>query len=313
MILVGPHTAASGSPAPDDLPQRGQVREDAVPRLRPAVRQPEARHHLIEHEQRTDLGGRGAKRLEESGTGADDSLERLHDDRGEGVPVRPDQAGRGFGVVERGDEDLLPEARRDARRIGHVLAAGRGRGEGVEHRVVVMPVVGAFEFQDPGPAGVRTGEPETVERRLRARPAEADLLGRWDGADDLVRELDGGCVEAVERGAARHLLTDRLDDGGMSVPEDQWTRGQHVVEVPAAGGVVHVAALPPGDDELEIGGQEKRAERPARQYPPRGRQEIEVVERPALRRHDRPPAPTSDAGTRSKRRGAKKCVRSSAA
>ena len=67
-------------------------------------------------------------------------------------------------------------------------------------------------------------------------------------------------MESVERGAARHLLTDHLDNGGVSMPQDQWARGQHIVEVAAAGGVVHAAAPSSSDHEVEIGGREERAE-----------------------------------------------------
>ena len=41
---------SDGESATDDLAERGQVGRDAEPLLRPAVRQPEPRHDLIEDE-----------------------------------------------------------------------------------------------------------------------------------------------------------------------------------------------------------------------------------------------------------------------
>ena len=71
----------------EHLAEGAHVRDDAVVRLRAAIREPKAGDDLVEHQRHVVPGGQLPHPLQETGPGRKDALHGLHQHPGEGVSV----------------------------------------------------------------------------------------------------------------------------------------------------------------------------------------------------------------------------------
>ena len=107
--------------AADDLPQHGEVGQDAEPLLRAAAGDPEAGDHLVEDEERAGVVARRPQRLQEPRLGRNDahvSRHWLDHDRGEALAVPLDGRGDGAVVVVGADDRVGGRASRHAGQAG---------------------------------------------------------------------------------------------------------------------------------------------------------------------------------------------------
>jgi hypothetical protein len=120
-------------PTADDLAEDRQIRSDAVELLRAAPGDPEAGHHLVEHEQRARRVRERAERLQEPRRGRNAAhvpRHRLDEDRGEALAVALAGGGHPVDVVEAADDrvprDSLGHARARRDPEGHHAGARAG-------------------------------------------------------------------------------------------------------------------------------------------------------------------------------------------
>ena len=132
-----------------------------------------------------------------------------------------------------------------------------------------MAVVAAGELHDEVPAGRSTGEPERAHRGLRAGRREAELRHRRDGVPDRLAEVDLARRGCPQREAVERRRPDRLDDGGVGVPEDGRAPRADAVDVPAPVGVTNAG---PGACREHERRPAHRAERPDGAVHPAGEQ-----------------------------------------
>ena len=169
----------------DRLAERGEVRRDAEDRLRPAEVMADARDHLVEDQQRALAVAERAHALEEARHGQDAGrvvADRLEDDGRDLLGVRGERALDVLEVVE------AAHGRRVDRGPQHPR-----RARAADHRphedAVVEAVVEPLELDDPFAAGDAAGQADRVVGRLRAAPADDDLLGARDVPGERLGEL----------------------------------------------------------------------------------------------------------------------------
>src|SRR5690606_20214633 len=108
----------------------------------------------------------------------------------------------------------------------------KGLWRGAELRVVMHPVVGAFELQDLLPAGKGARQADRVKRRVGSGGGEADSLRASHVRYNPTRQLDRRVVQIGESvRAAFGLIRHRRLNGWMSVAEKKRARAQHIVNV----------------------------------------------------------------------------------
>jgi hypothetical protein len=164
MMSARPATAPTGKPPPYDLAVGCEVRNDIEVLLRAAEPVAKARHDLVQDHDDAVLVGKFAHRFEEPRQGRDDPLDGLDNDGRDVLAMLCEQRGEGVLLVER----------RNQHQLGHWLgnAGGvrdRGREVGgllrrrAELRVVVNPVIGAFELENLGAPGEGPRQANRVE------------------------------------------------------------------------------------------------------------------------------------------------------
>ena len=251
-----------GEPAADHLAEDREVGRDAEARLRSTECDPEARDHLVEHEQGTVVRRAPAQRLEEADVGRDEAHvrgDRFDQDRGGLRAVLVQGRVERVDVVVRHDDGVRDRAGRDAGRTGEPergQAAARLHQERVE-----VPVVAARELHDLGPTGCAAREAHGGHRGFGAGRHEPRLLDRRDPFADRFDQFDlawGRC--AVRRAVGRGALH-RFDDFRVRVAEDRRAPRLHVVEVLAAVGVDDPAAVRTGHEERLAPDRPERADR----------------------------------------------------
>ena len=87
------------------------------------------------------------------------------------------------------------------------------------------------ELHDLGFAGVRPCDPQRQVGGLRAGGSEADRLRARRHVANEARPFDLQIMAGAEMGTARDLLLDRLDDRGMTMPQDQSSVSAEVVDI----------------------------------------------------------------------------------
>ena len=231
------------------------------------VGEPEARHDLVEDEERPQPTRQLPEALQEPGPRANGPLKRLHDDGGQVGPVLRRDPLRGVEVVEGGHEDAL---QRTPGHAAHVRAGIGVRGlrrhaPVADHGVVVEAVPAPLELEELLPACEGASHAAGEHGRLGSRRDEADLLGTGHRLHDGLGEADRGLGEPEEGGAPRDLLLDRPHDRRMGVSQKQGTGPEDVVEIGAAAEVDEPGPLAVVDDERELGRQRVLTEARARQ------------------------------------------------
>ncbi len=222
--------------AADDLPEGEQVRRPALLATLdppPAVgAHAEARHHLVEHEQRPVGIRRAPQVLVEPGRRGHHAHVRgcgLGDDGGDLVAAFGKQRVDRCRVAVRQHHRLGSRRSRDAGRVGQA-ERGDARAGRSQHRVRVT-VVAAGELDDQGPVGLRTSQAQGGHDRLGAGAREAHPLDGLDPSHDLLGEQHLVGARRAERRRRGGRRGDRLDDGGVGVPEDHGPPGADEVDV----------------------------------------------------------------------------------
>ncbi len=214
---------------PEGLSEGGQVRDDAVPLLRAARREPETGDDLVEDDERAG----GVRAVEDA---LQEALRRLlgahglqHDCRRR--PGLPFERGvERAEVVEQKGVGERPNCFRNTDRP-------RGRPD-----VPVLPAVIAAH-DDAVPAGAGPREAHRRRRRIRAGLREADAIrARHQGGDPL-GYLDLDRVREREDDSVAQLALDRLAHRGMAVSEDDRAQRHREVEIPVAVDVPDIRAL----------------------------------------------------------------------
>mmetsp|Transcript_8138 Transcript_8138/g.20250 ORF Transcript_8138/g.20250 Transcript_8138/m.20250 type:complete len:478 (+) Transcript_8138:194-1627(+) len=240
LARVGAHRQA----AADDLAKGGEVGLDAPVLLRAAVRDAEARHHLVEDEERALLLGELTQALEELLVGDDEARvahHRLEDHAGHLALVGLEERLDALEVVVLGDERAVRRA------LGHAGRVGQAEGDDTAARRdeegVGVAVVAPLELDHLLALGVRTHEAQHAHARLRARVGEAHHLDGRHRVDDHLGELVLERTRRAERGALLHGLGDGGEHAVVGVADDGRAPRAHVVHVLVAVDVVRLAAL----------------------------------------------------------------------
>ncbi len=210
--------------AGDHLRERREVGRDADQRLCPTRRPAEARHDLVEHDERP-LGPRGR-------------CDGRHA-RGREWHRSPGRAGRlenhagHVSARELGLERSLGERIDDGevriRRRSHRCRRIHGQRDAWACVVVpAMEMAGELEY------AVAPGEPardaQREQRRLGAAGREAHALGTRHERHDALRPIGLELAARTEVHAEPGLPPHRLDDRGMRVPGDERAVAHHVVQ-----------------------------------------------------------------------------------
>ena len=219
-----PPTAASGSPPPITFPKHhrsGCTPTAAVAPPRPR-RKPVITSSKIEERARPVAGG--AQPLEEPGLGGDEPHVRGH--------RLDDHAGHGF--VDLRD---LVVGRDDRRRDGtrrHAGGAGkperRDAAPAAGEQRVGVAVVAAGELDDAVAPGGAAGEPDDRHRGLGAGRDEPHLLDPPTARVMTSARRHLALGRGAEGRAACRGGADRLEHGGVGMPEDGRSPGLDVVE-----------------------------------------------------------------------------------
>ncbi len=200
---VGPATEGSErQAAADDLPEHGQVGRDAKQLLGASARQPKARDHFVEDEQRSGAVAGLAKRFEEPFSGRDDPHvrgNRLDEDARELVSMALDGSGDRVEVVEGADDRVFGGSGGYAR-AGRDPEGRKPRARAREERVRVA-VVTAGELQDAVASGEPASKPDGAHRGLRPGGDQPHELDGGNRVHDLLGELDFSLRRGAERRA----------------------------------------------------------------------------------------------------------------
>ncbi len=255
---VGAHRHA----AADDLAEGGQVRGDAVVRLRTAEGDAEARHHFVEDQQRAMLRAQRTQVLQvalarRDAVGVADH--RFDDQAGDVATLLFEQGGGRFEVVVGQGQGQFAQPGRDARRGRH--AQGQHAAAGLDQERVAMAVVAAFELDDAVAAGGTTRQADRRQRGLGAGVDHAHHLARWHQAGDGFGHGHFGRARRTEGQAVVDRLLHRLAHGRVVVADDHRAPGTDVVDVAVAVDVVQVGAIGAFDEERLAADRLERAHR----------------------------------------------------
>ena len=243
--------ASHRQPPADYLAQAGHVGLDAIALLRPAARDPEAGHHLVEDEERFRRTRLFPEHLEESRPGDEHthvSHHRLDDGAGRLLPLRRPEEGAGrVGIVEGEDGGELRQLRRHSGRIGEsqrLDAAARANEEAVRRAVIA-----AFVLHDALAPGEPASDAQRAGSRFRAARDEAYPLHARDQPAHALAEVALPRRGSAEARPVRGGVADRFHDVGMRVPREERSPAEHVVDEPVAIDVDEVRAFTPCDEE----------------------------------------------------------------
>ena len=210
--------------------------------------------------------GQRAQTLEETGDRRRATLQRLDDDAGDVGDVLDDDRPRRREVVERRDEDLVADRRRDAGAgrlgLGEVAQPLRKQAGDAD---VVGAVIGALELEDLGLGRHRARQALAVHIRLGARGAKSQTVTRRAEPQDRLGERQRVLVDVGEVGAERGLARHRLGHRRVGVADQHRAPANREVEELAAVGVPQPAAVAARDDHRELGRQVELAVRTGRE------------------------------------------------
>src|SRR5690554_749256 len=106
-----------------------------------------------------------------------------------------------------------------------------------------MAVITAFEFDDACAASVATSQADCRHGGLGSRAHQAYLLHRGNASDDGFSNLDFSFGRGAEGQTIDGRLLYRLDDFGMSMPQNCGTPRADVIDVAGAFSVPGVSTL----------------------------------------------------------------------
>ena len=214
---VGTH----GQPATDHFAHRRQVGSDPEEALRAVLVHAEARHDLVEAEQRAIALAELLQALEEAPVGLDEARvadDGLEDDPGDLALVGLEDLRGPLQVVVVADEGRGGGGGGDAGGIGQ--AERRDPGAGLHQEGVRVAVVAPDELQDLVAARERPHQAQDREAGLGAGVDEADHLDGRDAVDHRFRQNILQSAGSSEGRALLELRFKGLGDLGVGVAAD---------------------------------------------------------------------------------------------
>ena len=257
----GPADRAHRHATADDLAEGRQIRHDAGQLLHSARRDPQARHHLVEDQQRAVARAQRAQPLEKTGHRRNQvhvAGRRLDDQAGDVVGVLAEQCLDRGEVVELRDQRVTGKVGRHAGRAG--CAEGERARARLHQQAVGGAVIAALELDDPGAAGVAARQPQRRHRRLGSGADEAHPLHMRVPAADALCQLGLHHVGGAERQTVGRRLPHPFQHQRMAVADDHRAPGTEIVDIALAGHVEHVGALRAADEARRAADRAERAD-----------------------------------------------------
>ncbi len=162
-----PAECADGHAAADHLPERGEVWLYAVETLCPMKSKTEARHDLVQYQQRTAPGALLAQRLKETRRRRDAvhiARDGLHDDTGDLVAVFGECLAHTLDIVVGKCHGVISQRRGDSRRARHTQC--QGAGARFDQQGVRVPVIAALKLYNGVAVGITTCEADCAHGGL---------------------------------------------------------------------------------------------------------------------------------------------------
>src|SRR5690606_7282593 len=125
------------------------------------------------------------------------------------------------------------------------VAESQHAGTRLYQQAIGVAVVAAFKFDDACPPGIAPRQTNSRHRGLRAGAHQTDLFHGRQASNDSFGDLDFRFGGGTERETIFGRLLNRLDHFRVSMTQDGWTPGTHVIDVALAFGVPHMGALRP--------------------------------------------------------------------
>jgi hypothetical protein len=144
--------------------------------------------------------------------------DRFHDDRGNLRPVLAERVLQLLAVVVTEHHRLAGNVGRHAGRTG--VTERERAGAGLDQQTVGVPVVAAFEFDDPVPPGGPARQPDGAHGGLRAGRDQPHLLYGRHPPHDPLGQVDLGLGRGAEGQAVGGRRLDGLDHGRVGVAQD---------------------------------------------------------------------------------------------
>ena len=235
--------------AADHLAEHGQVGPEAgnLPRvqaLRTAERHAEARHHLVQDQQRAVLRAQFTAASHEWHAGAHEIHvpgDRLDDHAGQVGAVQRERVLELLHVVVFQDDRVLHHFGRHAG-AGGIAEGGQARA-GLHQQRVGMAVVAALELDQLAAAGGAARQADRTHPGLGPRAHQPHHLDRRHEADDRFGELHFALGRRTEGEAFQHGALHGLDHRRVAMPQDHRPPRADVVDVALAVGIPEVRAL----------------------------------------------------------------------
>ncbi len=233
--VTAPAIGAHRHAAADDLAEGGQVRGDAVMRLRTAERDAEAGHYFVEDQQRAVLGTQRAQMIQIAFARRDAvhvAGDRLNDQAGDIVAEFVEQACGGLEIIERQRQREVGQRRGYARR-------GRGAerqrtGTGLHQERIAVAVVAAFELDDARTPGRAARQPDRRHRGLGAGIDHAYHVDRRNQLGNGFGHRHLGLAGRAEAQAVPDRTLHGLPYIRMVVSDDHRSPGTDIVDVALA-------------------------------------------------------------------------------
>ena len=260
--VATPAVCADGQAAADDLAQARQIGADPVQRLRPAVRDAEARDHLVEDQERPRLVADRAEPFEEPGRRRHDThvaCHRLDDDGRDLATALAEGPPHRLLIVEGHGERERRHAPRHSAAVRQ--RERRATGPGLDEETVGVAVVTAVELEDDVAAGCAASHPDRGHRRFGPRADEPYHLHRRIRLGDRLGDLHLAAGRRTVAHAPTCGVDHRLDDRRGGVAEDQRAPRAEEVEIVVT---VDVPDARPGSAIDEEGAPADAAEGPHR-------------------------------------------------
>src|SRR5262245_51586878 len=170
--------------------------------------------------------------------------DRLQDDGGHVVRIGAHSPLDFFEIIEVTDKRAIDYFIQHASGAGIALANPFRRAQNVPEQVVVPTVVAALELDHLAPTGRCTGEPYRMERGLRPRTAEENLLHGRHVPDDLLGELN---FHRRDADPVEICLSNRADNAlnyiRITVAQNKRPEGDVIVDISPAVHILDVGPL----------------------------------------------------------------------
>ena len=180
------------------------------------------------------------------------SLQRLHDN-GSNIPRMAGQNVLGrLEIVERGDEHAISRPLGDPGYIGYRRWVRRqSRPHVAQHGVIVEAVEPTLELENFLPVCEDPGHAKCEHRRFGAGANKPNLLAAGGSLADPLSQADRWLAQPV-KGSLQQLRLGCLHNRRMGMPQEEWPRSHHTVDIRPPARVINLTAFAVVDDESEF-------------------------------------------------------------